>query len=507
VFCQLETLRHCLPPNIPCILKELPTSLDETYERILKEIGTANRHDAYRLLQCLSVAIRPLRVEELAEILALDFDEAKEGIPVLKEDWRWDDQQEAVLSTCSSLIAVVHDGYHRVVQFSHFSVKEFLTSDRLAASSADISHFHILPNPAHTVIVKSCLGILLRSDIGVVDAEAKNNSPLAKYAAMHWVKHSQFEVSTHLQVGMRRLFDPAKPYFEAWLKLYANDPEWYEFMTFDVERGPPLYYASLYGIRDLVVHLIATHPQHVNTRGGLCLSPLVAALRNRHFDIAELLYQHGADVDIRGRNNRTLLHAASEGGFVDIAQWLLDRCVDARSQQDNHKTLPHLGEATGRPGHCKCVVATDNIDCTPLHLASMYGHFEIARLLIVHGANVNASDKCSHTPLDLATFLERAEIVRLLVEHGVERGAYHGGHRAFVRYHCRPISPRTLSGVQHSTALPVCDLNDYFNNFRDQVDLQQQFSWVVGELNYIRPIIYLATAKCEFCSYVMTSVG
>jgi hypothetical protein len=33
-----------------------------------------NRADAYRMLQCLAVAIRPLSVSELAELLAFDFD-------------------------------------------------------------------------------------------------------------------------------------------------------------------------------------------------------------------------------------------------------------------------------------------------------------------------------------------------------------------------------------------------------------------------------------------------
>ncbi len=104
---------------------------------MLKEIGKTNEFYAHRLLQCLTVAMHPLRVGELAEILALDF-EADEGIPELKENWRWKDEQEAVLSTCSSLISVVGDRFDRVVQFSHFSVKEFLTSDRLATSSADV---------------------------------------------------------------------------------------------------------------------------------------------------------------------------------------------------------------------------------------------------------------------------------------------------------------------------------------------------------------------------------
>ncbi|KAH9039461.1 hypothetical protein EDB83DRAFT_2295745, partial [Lactarius deliciosus] len=138
VFCQLETLRNCLPQNVRSVLEALPKSLDETYERMLKEIGKVNPRQAYRLLQCLTVATRPLRVEELAEVLALDFDGAKDGIPALNKDWRWDDGQQGVLSTCSGLIVIV-DGVdedswnrswgHRVVQFAHFSVKEFLTSD------------------------------------------------------------------------------------------------------------------------------------------------------------------------------------------------------------------------------------------------------------------------------------------------------------------------------------------------------------------------------------------
>jgi ankyrin repeat protein len=439
--------------------------LDETYERVLKEIGTANRHHAYRLLQFLAVAIRPLRLEELAEILALDFDGAKEGIPVLKEDWRWKDQQEAVLSTCSSLIAVVHDGSHRVVQFSHFSVKEFLTSGRLATSSADISHFHILLKPAHTVVVKACLGILLRSDISMGDSEAQNNSPLATYAAMHWMKHAQFEISTQLQVGIRPLFDPEKPYFEAWLKLYQNYTGWYWFMSFDTKRGSPLYYASLYGFRDLAAHLVAKHPQHVNSNGSQCPPPLVAALYKRNFDIAELLYQHGADVGIRGYEDRTVLHAASEGGFVDVAQWVLDHPVDAHSQQNNHETPIQMD---GRLVHHKSVYARDKVDRSPLHLASE--SIEIVRLLVKHGADVNARDKyyntplhmasysgCAETarflikhgaevtsqdlwhfmPLHLASFLGRSEVVRLLVEHGADPNARDGSYSTFLQ--CHPL--------------------------------------------------------------------
>jgi hypothetical protein len=94
-----------------------------TYERILKEIKKANKRLAQRVLQCLVVAVRPLRVEELAEVLAVDFDDA-EGIPRLKQDWRWEEQELALLSACSSLIAIVQVGGSRVQKFLDRKVRK-----------------------------------------------------------------------------------------------------------------------------------------------------------------------------------------------------------------------------------------------------------------------------------------------------------------------------------------------------------------------------------------------
>ena len=136
---------------------------------------------------------RPLRVEELAEILAIDFDApAHGGIPQLNPNWRWADHHQAVLSTCSSLIAIVDDGDSKVVQFSHFSVKEYLTSDWLACSSGDVSRYHIVLEPAHTILAQACLGVLLRLDDRVNKGNV-GDIPLVKYAAQYWVDHAQFE--------------------------------------------------------------------------------------------------------------------------------------------------------------------------------------------------------------------------------------------------------------------------------------------------------------------------
>jgi ankyrin repeat protein len=383
------------------VLSQLPASLDETYERILKEIGKTNDFHSHRLLQCLTVARRPLYIKDLAEILALDF-EAEGMIPELKENWRWQDGQEAVLSTCSSLITVVGDQYNGIVQFAHFSVKEFLTSDRLATSSADNSRFHILLEPAHTVVAKACLAILLRPESF---SDIFDTRPLVGYAKRHWVDHARFEkVWTHVEDGIRHLFDSAKPYFNEWVFTpYAPVSPYVTGYNLDKHRGSLLYYASLYGFHDLAALLISENPHHVTGPFGRNPTPLVAALHSGHSDIADLLYQAGADLSIKNDDNMTLLHAASESGLVHVAKWLFKHCIPEKSQRDAHETLYHLPDANGHLKHVINVNEVDDNFNTPLHLASKGGHFETVRELLRQGADFTAQNRNHMTPLHLAS--------------------------------------------------------------------------------------------------------
>jgi hypothetical protein len=97
-----------------------------------------------------------------------------------------------------------------VIQFAHFSVKEYLTSTRLAETKDIISRFHVSMTPAHTIVAQACLGVLLHLDENITRDSLKD-FPLAKYAAEHWVDHARFEnVSSKVQDGMKRLFDPSK---------------------------------------------------------------------------------------------------------------------------------------------------------------------------------------------------------------------------------------------------------------------------------------------------------
>ena len=387
----------------------------------------ANRGHALRLLQCITVAIRPLRVEELAEILALDFEDAEGATPKLHSDWQWEDRQRAVLSTCSSLITLVDNGGSRVIQFSHFSVKEFLTSDRLATSRGDVSYLHIMAEPAHATLAQACLGILLQLDHSSSTNQVQGSFPLARYARRYWVEHAKFGmVSSRIEVGMRRLFDSAQPYFAAWLQLYDIDHGWPQFTAFQeiTDLGSPLYYASLCGFRDLADHIIVKHPEQVNERSGLNYSPLVAALYKRHFDVAELLHQRGAAVDPVGPNNRTPLQVASMEGLIDVVRWLLGHGADSDSRDDKGWTPIILAAGHGHLeiirmllGYGVRINAAINYGYTPLSLASCFGYVDIARLLLQHGADISARDKDCSTPLHMSSSRGMLETTCLLLDH------------------------------------------------------------------------------------------
>ena len=421
----------------------------------------AQRDNAYRLIQCLTVAFRPLRVKEIADLLAFDRRASNSGgVPKL-ENWRWDDHEEVVLSTCSGLIAIVGSGDSRVVQFSHFSVKEYFTSPRLARSPCvDVSRFHIDLESAHTIMTQACLETLLRSDEHGEKNDAKR-SPLVKYAAQYWVGHAQFEnVSSRAQDGMDNLFDSSKPHFAAWLQVHDIDEDWTRYSMKQHDRGSPLYYAAFCGFYDLAKRLITKHPDQVNARGGRLLAPLPAALYKKHFRLANLLHKHGADVDCRGKYERTPVHSAPIDGRVDVIRWLLNHGADANArisggytplhfatynteiecvqvlldhnaninlQDDGGRTPLYWTTAPAKGEHTLDIAqlllkqgADPNIygQSTPLHQASSRGLIEVARLLLSHGAKVNVKDKEGKTPFQVAASEGHNEITKLLLKHG-----------------------------------------------------------------------------------------
>ena len=118
-------------------MSSLPETLDETYSRILDSIDADDSKDALKILQWLVYSARPLRIEELAEVLTVNTEFTP---PLFDAEQRFLDPRD-VLDICSSLVATTveisgKDGDEReeiLVQLAHFSVKEYLVSERIRA--------------------------------------------------------------------------------------------------------------------------------------------------------------------------------------------------------------------------------------------------------------------------------------------------------------------------------------------------------------------------------------
>ena len=460
-FCQLEVLRQCFPSSVRRILTELPESLDETYERILQQIPKSNQMHAHQLLQCLTVAARPLRVKELAEVLAIDFS-ATRGTLKVNENLRWEDQEQAVLFTCSSLVTIVDDGWlGPLVQFSHFSVKEFLTSDRLAASMT-FRHHHIHLEPAHTIMAQACLSILLHMDRSICETiceQTIEEYPLAKYAGEHFGEHVEFgNVLSHIIDGVDDLLNPHKPHFYMWLWLllnyrgYSIDPE--NHYRSSINRRPnsspfttwppritPLHIAAQCGYLCLSRHLISKSPGASHARDDCYRTPFHIAVLAGREEIFWLFTKSFVDLDMRDSENQTVLHMAAYKGLTEVAltylRWRRNTKALVDSRNNAGQTALHIASRGHHPAMVTLLLefgarvdAKDNDNNTPLLLATWLpdygkdnpGVYETVQLLLGHGATVHVREENGRTPLHLACLFRLFRVVPLLLKFGARVG-------------------------------------------------------------------------------------
>src|SRR5712672_550882 len=188
------------------------------------------------------------------------------------------------------------------------------------------------------------------------------------------------------------LFDAAKPHFSTWVWIYDIDYPLRPIMSTMHPTSPetiPLYYATLCGFHNLLKHLIATCPEHINAMGGYYVTPLHAAIAKGNVDITMLLLDHGADVTALDQKQRTPLHRAVQWAKIGIIELLLDHHAD---------------------------VDTDNgSGWTSLLQASFEGELDVARILLEHGATVDARDAEGWTPLCMSSQNGHVDVVRLLL--------------------------------------------------------------------------------------------
>jgi hypothetical protein len=425
---------------------------------MLREIPEERKQHAHRLFQCLVTAIRPLRVEELAEIFAIDFDQ--DGPSNFVEAWRPEIPEEAILSACSTLIAVIDDTTgSNIVQFSHFSVKEYLTSDRLRTSEVgNIHNFYISLDVAYAILARACLTVLLQLD-EKVDKKHLARFSLAFYAAQHWFVHAKHEgVEPRIQDIMEMLFNPSNPYLAAWVWIHDVDRDW-DPRSIDALADRPsdpkataLYYAVSCGLCGPAKYLISMHGEDVNARTGYYGSPLHAASRKGHLDAVSLLLDHGADVNMTKTDKGTPLFEACFGKHLEVMGLLFERGAAPDIQNWLRVQPIHNASHLGLAGMIRLLLqhnadvnaAAGGTMLAPLHWTSIGGHTDVAQILLENGADINALSILG-TPLFHASERGHLKVVQLLLACGADvhirvpgrntplQGATQEGHNQIVQ--------------------------------------------------------------------------
>lgn len=334
----------------------MPETLDETYDRILLNIPPEYEREAYSALQYLAVAPCSVSVADVAEAVAID----RERHTFDPEDRLADpfdivEVLSSLVTYSSAQIALTFDeasngryaGAERAtgLRLSHYSVKEYLLSDRLRNKGT--SKLYISSYEAHKCIAEACLKYLLWFDHpGSVSLGFILDFPFGLYAARNWYHHARVAYQTPelrpedkdnlTRMCVDLLNTEKSSSFINWLKL--SDPIQFRHGTnFDrtLEEMPtPLFYACYLGLLEVVEILVGAGADLIGSNSGNEMSSM------------------------------TPLHGAIDGGNEAVVEFLLDCGVNVNFVSEWRRT--------------------------PLHQAASYGHETIVKLLIKHGAHIEA---------------------------------------------------------------------------------------------------------------------
>ncbi|CAD6581748.1 MAG: hypothetical protein ASARMPRED_000694 [Alectoria sarmentosa] len=453
VVCQLDAIRGSMKLGLlRKALRTLPKTLDETYARILKSIPEEHVEDARRILSCLICAFRPLAIEEIAETVAIVI----EGEPYYDMESRLQEPRD-VLAICSGLVSSTEfsrstspdgeDICFKGLRLAHFSVKEYLTSDRSAPAQG--SRFALDERHAHELLAKLCIlyllwweqeGLRLYPQTWRERHKIFDRPAFALYAASFWSKHLQIARLDHsaplysecLKMLTRplllrhiiRLHGARYALGEAEELLYHSEILFSLFFVgtkFDVldvatdaVSVSPLYYVSLLGMDELVLKLLAAG-EDINSAGpgGTCLA---AATFSGHKTVVRLLLDKGAKVNAVVQQTRsgyekysspTAIQWAAERGHEDIVKILLAEGAD-------------VNICRGQPPMKSWGTAID----TPLKAAVEERgavRTRIVRLLLDAGADINASGHGNSTALmDQPILNDNIQVMTILLDAGAD---------------------------------------------------------------------------------------
>lgn len=217
--------------------------------------------------------------------------------------------------------------------------------------------------------------------------------------------------------------------------------------TKDMYGRTPIYYAASTG-KTVIMEWLARRGADVNAKDGDERTPLFGAAVGGHTETCDVLIDLGASVKFRDSKCRTVLHEAVSHNHVETALLLIERGCDLAAPEVVHgRSVLHVAAEKGYVKMCDSLIgAGANLmstgdalfSKTPLHLACLFGHSEVANVLIRRHAEINIlSGLLDKSPLHLACEQGHHETALILVKgiHGRKadlelQGAHTNGNTA-----------------------------------------------------------------------------
>jgi ankyrin repeat protein len=228
-------------------------------------------------------------------------------------------------------------------------------------------------------------------------------------------------------------------------------------------HATPLLHAASLGHLEAVAFLLGKQA-NPNCRDTWGKFPLMVALKNKHYKVAELIASHhGVDVHLRGPKGNSLLHSCAADGDITGVKLLLEVCKASPQRRNNNEEnvlqvcvahtdiVQYLCTKIDGPTLQKMALNVDILGQNVVHECAKNGHVD-SLVSILKSLNItdlsedkviqllNTPDKTESTPLILATKQGQIQAVRLLCQmnevqlnHGDEEGYTALHHAALLK--------------------------------------------------------------------------
>ncbi|KAL1881602.1 hypothetical protein Plec18167_003199 [Paecilomyces lecythidis] len=410
VVCQLKALEQCYSlVQLRKALNSLPKTLSDTYSRTLQSISKEDERLAIKILQWLSFSLRPMYIEELAQLAVVDF----EDDPLFDMERQFWEPQD-ILRICPGLVTTIEDTggsdvaeRRTLVRLAHASVREYLLSD--AAMDEASARFRLDKISSHISVTEFCLVYIRSFETSITDITQE--FPLADYAATYVIEHYEM-VPEHASRAHDLAFDffvRRKQAYNNWL-LFCDKFRPNREITFPTTprqhfSSSPLGIATYFDLVPLLKAML--NSDEVDTKTEPVLAQALrfsysGRLLPREPETVRLLLEHGARFSGIGDFAHNL-HGLCYFGLDDLVAHELENGADVNSTGGTYRTA--LGAAIS--GRCYRVGPTQREILEKVEPSTV-------RLLLSHGADPNLLGYA----LSTACYYGDMRSVQLLLEYG-----------------------------------------------------------------------------------------